>query len=101
MPKVFSCSHYCCKDIVAIVSRLKCNIKIARLICNGLDRKFPNRAPHYNLIKFVPDRLGHDFRYAVDGEAMIKSFNWKPKIGFRDGLRDTIEWYVKNLGQKC
>ena len=75
----------------------KSNIEVARLICNALDHKFPDQAPHYNLVKFVPDRPGHDFRYAVDGKAMTKNFNWKPKIGFCDGLRDTIDWYAEIL----
>ncbi len=77
----------------------KSNIQVAKLICDSLDHKFPDKAPHYNLIEFVPDRLGHDYRYAVNGAAMIESFNWKPKIRFRDGLRHTIEWYIKHLTQ--
>ena len=79
----------------------KSNIEVAKMICEGLDLKFPNRAPHYNLIEFAPDRLGHDFRYAVNGNSIHKNFNWKPKIGFCHGLRSTIDWYTKDLSQKC
>ncbi len=43
-------------------------------------------------IEFVPDRLGHDFRYAVDSSRM-HGLGWQPKIAFEDGLAETIEWY--------
>ena len=49
-----------------------------------------------NLIKFVDDRLGHDFRYAVDFSKLKKDLNWQPKISFEDGLEMTISWYMKN-----
>lgn len=51
----------------------------------------------YSLIKFVEDRLGHDVRYAMDARKIIKELDWKPKTKFNDGLRLTINYYVKNL----
>ncbi|MDA1353528.1 MAG: dTDP-glucose 4,6-dehydratase [bacterium] len=51
-----------------------------------------------SLISFVTDRLGHDFRYAMDFSKAEKELGWTPKISFDDGLADTIDWYVANPG---
>ena len=47
-------------------------------------------------IKFVKDRPGHDFRYALDSKKIYKSFKWKPKIKFDEGLKKTLDWYFHN-----
>ena len=47
-------------------------------------------------IKFVKDRPGHDFRYALDSKKIFKELKWKPKIKFDDGLKETINWYLVN-----
>ena len=47
-------------------------------------------------VKFVKDRPGHDFRYALDNKKMFKEFRWKPKIKFEEGLKETINWYFKH-----
>ncbi len=47
-------------------------------------------------IKFVKDRPGHDFRYALNSKKIFKNLKWKPKISFDKGLHDTINWYSKN-----
>ncbi len=47
-------------------------------------------------IKFVKDRPGHDFRYALDNRKMLNKLNWKTKIKFDQGLKRTIEWYFNN-----
>ena len=61
------------------------NIEIARYILGTL-RKSPD------LIRFVPDRPGHDFRYAVTTDR-IRALGWKPAFPFEEGLRKTIAWY--------
>lgn len=48
-----------------------------------------------SLIKFVKDRLGHDLRYSLNCEK-IKKLSWKPETSFEEGIKVTIEWYVKN-----
>jgi dTDP-glucose 4,6-dehydratase len=53
-------------------------------------------APH-DLIRFVDDRPGHDWRYAIDASAM-KKLGWKPTVSFDEGLRKTVEWYRKKYG---
>lgn len=47
------------------------------------------------LIRFVADRPGHDFRYAIDASKISKELGWRPKISLLDGLRQTIQWYMK------
>jgi dTDP-glucose 4,6-dehydratase len=49
-------------------------------------------------IKFVKDRPGHDFRYALNSNKILKKLNWKPKIKFEKGLKETISWYLENKG---
>ena len=47
-------------------------------------------------IKFIKDRPGHDVYYALNSKKIYKYLNWKPKIKFEDGLRETIRWYLNN-----
>jgi dTDP-glucose 4,6-dehydratase len=47
-------------------------------------------------IRFVPDRPGHDERYALDFQRATAELDWQPKIGFEQGLGDTVAWYVEN-----
>jgi dTDP-glucose 4,6-dehydratase len=47
-------------------------------------------------IEFVPDRPGHDLRYAIDSTKAQKELGWKKEIDFETGLRETIEWYKNN-----
>ncbi len=75
------------------------NIDLTNIICEIIDSKLSilhNKRSTKNLIKFVDDRLGHDFRYAVDFSKLKKDLNWQPKISFEDGLEMTISWYMKN-----
>ena len=45
-----------------------------------------------DLIAFVPDRPGHDFRYGVTA-TRLRELGWEPAIGFDEGLAATVEWY--------
>lgn len=47
-------------------------------------------------IEYVQDRLGHDFRYAIDSTKIRKELGWKPRVPFEQGLRETIKWYIEN-----
>ncbi len=47
-------------------------------------------------IKFVKDRPGHDFRYALNNKKIFKRLKWKPKIKFEKGLKETVNWYIEN-----
>ncbi len=64
------------------------NIDVARLVLKILNKP-------ESLITFVKDRPGHDFRYSLNIEK-IKALGWKPLTPFEEGLKKTVEWYVKN-----
>ena len=49
-----------------------------------------------SLISFVTDRLGHDRRYAIDSSFAQRELNWKPRHNFKEGLGETIRWYIDN-----
>jgi len=70
------------------------NIDICRLICQLMDEHNPENAPHEQLITFVTDRLGHDWRYAIDATKMNDKLNWLPAETFESGIRKTVEWYL-------
>lgn len=65
------------------------NIEIAEFILDYL------KLPH-NMLENVKDRLGHDWRYAMDYTKINTELGWKPILDFKDGLIDTIEWYKSN-----
>lgn len=49
------------------------------------------------LIDFVPDRLGHDRRYAIDPKKIENELGWKPKYDFASGIKETIKWNIDNV----
>jgi dTDP-glucose 4,6-dehydratase len=49
-----------------------------------------------DMIEYVDDRLGHDFRYAIDYSLISQDLNWQAEISFHEGLKDTISWYINN-----
>ena len=49
-----------------------------------------------DLIKFIADRPGHDFRYAIEYSKASIELDWNPKLEFDDGLKSTINWYLDN-----
>ena len=48
-------------------------------------------------VEFVSDRLGHDFKYAIDHKKSIQELSWAPKRTFAQGLKDTVHWYRQQL----
>ena len=48
-------------------------------------------------IKFVKDRPGHDIRYALNSSKLMRELKWKPKTKFKNGLKETVNWYMNNL----
>jgi len=50
------------------------------------------------LIEFVKDRPGHDFRYSLNTAKIRAGLGWRPATKFNDGIRNTVNWYVKNRG---
>ena len=49
-----------------------------------------------DLIRFVADRPGHDFRYAMDIAKIDRELGWRPSRTFEEGLRETVAWYLEN-----
>ncbi|MCT4597769.1 MAG: dTDP-glucose 4,6-dehydratase [Vallitalea sp.] len=67
----------------------KTNIDIVNKILNRLGKD-------KSLINFVEDRLGHDYRYAIDSTKIREELSFEPKIRFEKGINDTIDWYLRN-----
>lgn len=72
------------------------NIQIVQSVCSLLDELVPASEPHASLIKHVPDRPGHDRRYAMDITKIKNDLGWLPKYDLQSGLRKTIRWYLDN-----
>ena len=70
------------------------NLELAKRVCALFDQIRRQHAPHDRLITFVPDRLGHDWRYAVDASKVRRELGWRPKETLESGLRKTIEWFL-------
>lgn len=78
----------------------KSNIDTVSTICSILDELMPGSpyAPHAGLIEFVRDRPGHDRRYAIDAGKIASQLGWKPRHSFETALRETVRWYIENVG---
>ncbi len=72
------------------------NNEIAEIVCNYLDIIHPRNNTFKELITYVEDRKGHDFRYAINANKIKESLNWQPKFSFQKGIENTINWYLKN-----
>ena len=73
------------------------NLDIVNIICELMNELKPSKKGDYkNLITFVEDRPGHDYRYAIDSTKIKKELGWKPMETFTSGIRKTIKWYIKN-----
>ncbi|MCM8813907.1 MAG: GDP-mannose 4,6-dehydratase, partial [Candidatus Omnitrophica bacterium] len=51
-----------------------------------------------SLIEFVQDRPGHDIRYSLNCEKIVKNLGWRAHYSFEDGIRRTIDWYMAHQG---
>ena len=73
------------------------NITIVKTICALLDERKPraNGKKYADLITFVQDRAGHDFRYAIDATKLETELGWKADENFDTGIVKTVEWYLR------
>ena len=73
------------------------NITIVKTICTILDEKRPrtNGQKYEELITFVQDRAGHDFRYAIDATKLETELGWHADETFDTGIIKTVEWYLR------
>ena len=73
------------------------NIDIVRLLCKIMDKKLGREeGTSKQLITFVKDRAGHDLRYAIDANKLMKELGWEPSLQFEEGLEKTVDWYLDN-----
>ena len=74
------------------------NIDIVNTICTILDDLHPsdNGKSYSELITFVKDRPGHDFRYAINAKKIQNELGWFPHESFETGIKKTVEWYLEN-----
>ena len=74
------------------------NIDVVTIICSLLDEISPREdgSSYSDLITFVKDRPGHDFRYAIDAGKIQNDLGWSPNESFETGIRKTIHWYLDN-----
>lgn len=68
----------------------KRNIDVVKTVLDILEK------PH-DLIDFVKDRPGHDFRYSLNFDKIGRELDWTPKVKFDEGIRKTVSWYLDNL----
>jgi dTDP-glucose 4,6-dehydratase len=77
------------------------NIDVVRQICRTLNTAVPSQKPRNgfeSLIALVPDRPGHDRRYAIDASKIRNELGWRPAETFATGLEKTVRWYLENQG---
>ena len=74
------------------------NLELATILCSILDDLQPRSCGgHYkDLIEFVKDRPGHDFRYAIDASKIQKDLGWTPMQDRKSGLISTVQWYLNH-----
>jgi dTDP-glucose 4,6-dehydratase len=74
----------------------KQNIELVRLLISLLDKKL-NRpeGASLSLLTFVTDRLGHDYRYAIDTAKIERELGWKPTTSFEEGMEKTVDFYLQ------
>ena len=72
----------------------KTNNEIANEICDLLDIKLPFEESYKELLTFVDDRKGHDFRYAIDFSKIKFELDWEPQVKYLNGLEQTIDYFI-------
>lgn len=73
------------------------NINLIKVICKTMDRILGRpEGESEKLITYVTDRAGHDLRYAIDANKIMKELGWEPSLQFEQGIEETINWYMNN-----
>ncbi len=70
------------------------NIDLLQTLCEIMDEIHPGSDSYSTLIRFVPDRPGHDRRYAINTSKIRAELGWRPRHNLRDGLLETVRWYL-------
>jgi dTDP-glucose 4,6-dehydratase len=73
------------------------NIDLIKVMCKVMDEELGRDVgSSEKLITYVTDRAGHDLRYAIDANKIMKDLGWEPSLQFEEGIRKTINWYLDN-----
>jgi dTDP-glucose 4,6-dehydratase len=74
------------------------NISVVQAICDHLDAQRPRRdgTSYREGVRFVEDRPGHDFRYAIDPQKLERDIGWVAEETFESGIEKTVRWYLQN-----
>ena len=73
-------------------------MQVVNTIIDLCDKKLKRQSgSSKKLITYVKDRLGHDFRYAIDNSKIYKDIGWSPKLPFNKGIEITIDSYLKHF----
>jgi dTDP-glucose 4,6-dehydratase len=73
------------------------NIDLIKVICKTMDKILGRpEGESEKLITYVTDRAGHDLRYAIDANKIMKELGWEPSLQFEEGIEKTIHWYMDN-----
>ena len=99
----------CCKAIEIIIGKGKAgdhfnigsgfrcnNLYLAKMICSIIQKVKLKKLNKKNLISFVKDRPGHDFKYALNSSSFKKKIKYISKTNIKNGLKKTIYWYLNN-----
>lgn len=70
------------------------NLELVRLLLEQLANARPGLGDLESLITFVPDRPGHDWRYALNTQKIFRTLGWRPQVALEEGLSRTISWYL-------
>jgi dTDP-glucose 4,6-dehydratase len=76
----------------------KANLEVVGTLCDILDELSPRKdgVSYKTQLIFVPDRPGHDRRYAIDARKLERELGWTPAETFETGIRKTVQWYLDN-----
>ncbi|MFZ4797561.1 MAG: dTDP-glucose 4,6-dehydratase [Bacteroidia bacterium] len=73
------------------------NLGLIKVICSTMDKILGRpEGESEKLITYVTDRAGHDLRYAIDANKIMKELGWEPSLQFEEGIEKTIHWYMDN-----
>jgi len=74
----------------------KTNIDIVKILCKKVAELQGVDKDYTKLIKYVEDRKGHDFRYAINCDKIKDELGWKQSVNFEEGMTKTVRWYLEN-----